>query len=105
MLKVRNLGHVPSKKNMHYPSAGGTRVLMDKKAKAWLKSCTASFVSQLCSACPTSEAGIVTVPSLRSLIASLPHDDNWKVISEETVKAVRVPKGEEGADILIEQIL
>jgi hypothetical protein len=103
VLEIKGLGHVPSKKNKHYAAAKGV-LLMDQETKEWMSRCQSSFVFQLFSICQTNESATVTGHSLRSLIASLPPDDNWKVISEEAVKAVRVPKGEEGAVITIERI-
>lgn len=98
VLTVKSLGHVPSVKN------GKQLFLMNKRNRTWMQKCTEHFALQLLSLCRMNGGGTVTEHSLRSVIASLPADDNWKVISEESVKAVRVAKGNEGAHILIERI-
>jgi len=105
-LRVANLAHVPSKKNKHYPSFGGHRVLMDKKTKAWLDQCILSFESQLRCLSATPDAGIWTEQSARSSIASypLPADDCWQQIPEIHVTMQRCSKGHEGAHVTVEQL-
>jgi hypothetical protein len=41
---------------------------------------------------------------LQYAIASLPQDDNWKIIPSICVHVKVVPKGEEGATITLEKI-
>jgi len=103
-LELKGLGHVPSKKNKHFCAKDGKRVLLDLKTKHWMRRAANSIAFQLCSVFPTTAAVTLTAPALRSLIALLPHDDNWSVIPELSVRAVRVPKGQEGALITIEEI-
>lgn len=98
VLKVRGLGHVPAKKNSMYAVVAG-------ECRRWQKRCQAVLVSQLLSACPTSETATSTTEHLRSLIASLPADDNWKCIPEIHLTVIEVEPGEEGANIIIEEIL
>lgn len=102
-LHVRNMGHIPAKKNYHFPNKNGG-LCIDKRVKDWTTRCTASFVFALLSGCQTEETGTLMVPLLRSLIASLPQDDNWKIISEIQIKAVGTIAGDEGATITIERI-
>lgn len=78
--------------------------IVKKGKREWKKRCVINFISQLLSNIPTNERATLTPPFLRSLIASLPRDDNWKIIPVITVTAVKVPKGEEGAEILITKI-
>jgi hypothetical protein len=96
-LVVRYLGNIPAKKNSMY--AG-----VNPKHQQWQRQCVAGFVSQLRSILATAATGTLTTPSLPSLIASLPPDDNWRVIPEIHAKAVACPPDEVGADILVEVI-
>lgn len=97
-LTVRNLGHVPSFKN------GKQLFLTSKRNREWMKCCQSSFVSQCISACRI-EGRATSMEDLRHFwMLCLPSDDNWKVIPEIRVTCERVIEGEEGADILIEEI-
>src|SRR6267378_8098761 len=70
-LSVKSLGHVPSFKN------GKRLFLTSKKNAAWMKACTASFVSQCISKCQTAGGATSMADLRRFLTASLPLDDNW----------------------------
>lgn len=96
-LNVRGLNHIPALKNSMY-------AIVDKENREWKRRCVQLFVSQLLSSIPTSERATLTPLSLRCLIASLPHDDNWKVIREITLTCEKVTKGDEGATIVIEPL-
>lgn len=93
-LVVRGLGHVPAIKNSMFS-------IVDPKNREWKRRCVQSFVSQLLSSIPTSEQETPMPHFLRCLIASLPHDDNWKVVSEIQIQCQEVPPGDEGAEITI----
>ena len=98
-LTVTGMGHVPSFKN------GKQLFVTSKKNREWMKRCIASFVFQSLSKCQTCADGTVTADSLQSLIASLPPDDNWKVIPVICVTAVKCEPGNEGAEIIITEII
>lgn len=93
-LSLRGLGHVPSLKNSFHS-------IIKPENREWKRRAVKSLESQLLSALPTGASATVMQHSLRSLIASLPPDDNWKVISEIRITAQKVAPGEEGADITI----
>lgn len=102
VLVIRNIGHVPSFKNHKLLTRG--RTITDPKKQKWMKLCIQGFVSQLLSKCQISETGTLTEHHLRSLIALLPQDDNWKHMPELSVSAIQVDKGKEGAFVTIEKI-
>lgn len=89
-LVVRDLGHVPAIKNSMFS-------IVDKKNRAWKRRCVQSFVWQFYSGTATNERVTLTLPCPPSWIASLPQDDNWKILPEIMVRSVKVPKGQEGA--------
>lgn len=91
------MGHIPAIKNSMY-------AIVEKGNREWKKRCVINFISQLLSNIPTNERATLTPPFLRSLIASLPRDDSWKDIPIISINCVKVPKGEEGAEILITKI-
>jgi hypothetical protein len=105
ILSLRQLGHVPSFKNQKRAildrASGKMRTMTKKETAAWMKTATAHLVFQLLSGYATGAGGTVTAHSLRCLIASLPRDDAWQFIPQITITAIKVPKGEEGADITI----
>jgi hypothetical protein len=101
-LVVQGQGHVPAMKNKKRIFNG--RLVTDPKCQRWMQACMSSFASQLHSAFRTSEGATSTVPWQLYAIASLPPDDNWKVMPEIMIRAEKVEKGEEGALIHIEKI-
>lgn len=103
-LAVRQQGHVPSFKNKKRSSRKG-HIYTEPKTKKWMDQCIHNFVSQLFIASRITEGGTLTVPPPRSLIASsLPLDDSRQWIPELHSLCEIVPKGEEGAIILIEKL-
>ena len=94
-LEVKNLGHVPALKNSMY-------AIVDPKHRDWKRRCVASFVSQLISACQTTESETLTTQRVRSLTALLPQDDAWQHIPVMILTASKVKMGDEGAEILID---
>ena len=101
-LVVAGMGHVPAFKNRKRIARG--QLITDPKVQKWMANCVSSFVSQLHSSSLTTDDATSTGQPLQFSIASLPHDDNWKVLPEVHVRGVKVEKGEEGAQILIEKI-
>jgi hypothetical protein len=76
-----------------------------KDVKKWMNTTTESIASQLQCAARTALGETSTAAQRRSWIASLtPRDDARQIIVELVVRNEDVPKGEEGADILIEKI-
>jgi hypothetical protein len=99
-LKIQGLGHVPSFKNSKMIARG--KLITDPKKQAWMEQCISLMAAQLSSSCPMSETGTLTAQSLRSWIAtSLPLDDSCKWIESISVIWLNVPKGKEGAQIMI----
>jgi hypothetical protein len=97
-LEIRGLGHVPALKNSMYS-------IVNKENRDWKRRCVQLIVSQLLSAMQTGGCATPMPPSLPSLIASLPPDDNWKVLRGGVhLLPIKVRPGEEGADILIEPL-
>lgn len=107
VLKIQGLGHVPSKKNHHYPLTNGG-VGLDKEIRQWMRRAQTSIESQLLSLWQTSEPGMEMEcirPVLISLLTRSPKfDDNWKVIPKHEVSCVPCLKGMQGATITIERI-
>jgi hypothetical protein len=99
-LKIHGLGHVPSFKNSKMIARG--RLITDPKKQAWMEQCAALMTAQLLSLFQTTETGTLTAQSLRSWIAtSLPLDDSLKWIESISVIWLSVPKGQEGARVMI----
>lgn len=100
LLTIRGLGHVPSFKNMKRAARKG--LFTEPRAKEWMRACTDSFALQLLSAFQTAKNATPTAPSRPSwIVSAVPLDDSVNEIPELYVKVIRVPVGEEGADILI----
>lgn len=103
-LSVRGIGHIPSKKNYHYPSQSGA-LLIDKPIKERMQHLENAILSAL-----YSESQIVGNEThsecwkrLRTLLSGL-SDDSIREIPDGSWSTKYVPKGEEGADIEIEVI-
>lgn len=96
-LIVRGLGHIPALKNSMY-------AIVDKKNREWKRRCIQLFGSQLLSGTATGEPATLTPHSLRCLTQLLPLDDGWRHIPEINIRCVQVPKGQEGAEIVIERL-
>jgi hypothetical protein len=102
---VRGLGHVPSFKNSKLLLAKQRRLITKPEYQKWMDTVIRSFESQLRSALATSGTVTTTARIPLSLIASsLPLDDSRRWIPQHSVGTLLVPKGEEGADIVIERI-
>lgn len=100
-LAVGNIGHVPTFKNSKMIARG--RLITDPKKQAWMDRCIDSFVYQLRSAFQTRGIATTTGPIPLSRIASLlPLDDSRKWIPSHSVNTRLVPKGQEGAELVIE---
>jgi hypothetical protein len=97
-LEIIRLGNCPSFKN------GKKLFLTNDKAKAWMQAAIASLKSQCISKCPTSGRATWTADLRRFLTASLPVDDNWKIIPNIILTCETVSKGEEGVIIEITEI-
>lgn len=103
LLTIRGLGHVPSFKNLKVIGRGG--LYTKPRAKAWMQACADSFALQLLLEFRTRENATPTGHSRQSWIASVsPRDDSVREIPEVHIVVVRVLKGEEGADLLIEPL-
>lgn len=107
-LVVSGLGHVPgfknSKKIIRNPRTKALMIVSDSGLKKRMDAITQSFVSQLRSALATASAATPTGAPQPSLILSLPQDDNWEWVPELVVTSRLVPKGQEGAEIVIERL-
>lgn len=107
-LRIRGIDHVPSFKNTKsiFKKKTGQRFIgTAPKKKKWMDQATQILESQLRSEFQTRGIGTSMEPPARYSIASLiPLDDSRQWIKELTVTYVKVPKGEEGADIVVEQI-
>lgn len=118
MLEIKGL-QVPSFKNTkriggltRWPDGSwrGNPVLITRKdVKAQMQTITAMLKSQVCSAFLTTGDGTTTGCSPPSSIAWSTHlkglDDCWQQVEIGSVKTILVPKGEEGATIMIEEML
>lgn len=94
--------HVPSFKNAKRIVNGQLRT--ERRIKSWMKSLIESIVSQSTYATVTNGSATWMEALPPSWIASLPQDDRWQIVPEIHVSAIRVSKGEEGADIFIETL-
>ena len=107
-LEIKGMSNIKSFKNNKRAildqRTGKMRTLTEPETKQWMDMVTRSFVSQLLSGIPTTGDATSMGDYLRSLIALLPQDDCWKIISEISVKGIKVKPGQEGAIITIERI-
>lgn len=103
-LEIKGLGHIPSKKNHHFPlKSGGLGI--DKPVKERLERVTKALEFGLLSAFRTTSNGTWTAAQLRSWIAScLPADDSWQHVPSIMISAHKCAKGEEGATIEIVEL-
>lgn len=106
-LRIRGIGHPPSFKNTKsiFKKKGGQRFIgTAPKKKKWMDQATRLFESQLRSEFQTRDIATSTAPHRQFSIASVvPLDDSRQWIKELTVTYVKVPKGEEGCDVVIER--
>lgn len=103
ILELRGLGHVPSFKNKK--RICGKRLVTEQKTAQWMEQAAEIIASQLHSLSLTSETGTAMECSLRSwILTSLPLDDSLAWIGTLSVNWQRTHKGNEGANITIEQL-
>lgn len=105
-LTVSGLGHVPSFKNKKIivKTKRRPRLITHPKVQQWMERCTQSFASQLRARFPTTGSGTTAECSPPSKTVSWPLDDNWQELEIGRVRTILVPKGQEGADLLIESL-
>lgn len=106
-LTIRGLGHCPSFKNnksIYRSKEGLPFIATNAERKLWMQRATRLIESQLLSKFQTTGPETQTAADLQSWIAScVPLDDSWQWVRELNIKTVRVPKGQEGAEIEITQ--
>ena len=105
VLTVRLGCHVPSKKNHHYPSADGKRILIDKNIKQRMVELENAIACELFSLSAMLANG---TPSecwrqLLMLLSGL-SDDSIAQVPSGSWDVRYVPKGEEGVEIHITEI-
>ena len=103
VVRLKAFGNIVTQKNHKMLSRG--RLITDPKKQAIAKAITEGFVSQFLCGSATEGAGILTEAQRLSLTALWPRDDCWTCVPELHVTARLVPKGQEGADITIEQLI
>jgi hypothetical protein len=101
-LRIRGIGHIPSKKNAHYPLTNGG-LGIDKSVRERMKYLEYAIESALYSLCQTTESGMRSecLKQLRTRLSGL-LDDSIREIPSGAWATVKVPKGEEGLDIIID---
>lgn len=105
VLKIRGLNHIPSKKNHHFPLQNGGLGL-DAEIKERMDRITRALLCELLSLCQTTGSAMQTGCSrLSSIVSRMPVKDSWQWIPEITVNCKMVPKGEEGANVEITEII
>ncbi len=107
-ISLTGLGHVPSFKNTKSIARrknGSPMIITNPVRKEWMEEAIRIIESQLLSKFRTTFGGTGTVAQLRSWIASsMPLDDCRQWIPELHVSFVEVPKGEEGAEIVVTRL-
>lgn len=102
-LRVEGLGHVPSMKNKKMMTRG--RLITDPKRQKWMERCIRSFESSLLSQSLTTVGETSTGTCQHYSIVWLSHfDDSVQWLKEIHVKAIKVPRGREGALIELESL-
>lgn len=100
LLVVSGMGHVPSFKNNKLLTRG--RLITNPRNQAWMEAVADAFASQLLCWFQTTGIEILTEQQALSSIATLvPLDDSLAWIGELSVNWRHVPKGMEGAEIVI----
>jgi hypothetical protein len=94
---------VPSFKNAKHSGKSGF-VYTDPKIKKRKDQIERLIVSALFSALPINVSTIQMVASVRSLIASLPRDDDWKILRRQSIDSDPCKPGDEGFTITIERL-
>lgn len=105
-LTVQGLGHVPSFKNhKRIITRPNPRLMTRPEVQEWMDKAAASIESQLISLYQIAEAVTPTGQSLQSWIqSSMPLDDDLVWIGVPSGNWRRVKPGEEGFEIIIEEI-
>jgi hypothetical protein len=101
-LHVKGQGHVVSKKNSKMITHG--RLITKPDYQHWTRRVLADLESQCWPIIQTCEGATSMERVQQFLTCSLPCDDNWQVVPELILKGKLVPKGMEGAEILIEPL-
>ena len=102
-LNIKGLGPVPGIKNSKLLCRG--RLVTKPEYQKWMKRAIQAIESQLLSGTPTSDAATWTTQQRLSwIVSNMPWDDSWTWIPEITVRATKVPRGQEGATITIEKV-
>jgi hypothetical protein len=102
-LTIQGLGEVVSFKNSKVIASG--KLFTKPRYAEWMKNCTDSFALQLLCEYRTRENATPTGLSRPSWIAlSVPLDDSVREIVEERIVVQFVEKGQEGAEIVIENL-
>jgi hypothetical protein len=103
VLRVEGLGHVPSFKNSKV--IGQRRLFTKPEYRLWMDRVTRSFESQLLLAFQTTDAGTWTAHSAPSLTVWWKRfDDSHQWVPELNIERIQVPKGKEGAVVMIESL-
>ena len=103
VVRLKVTGHVSTHKNSKMLAHG--RLFTAPAKQRWMEETIASFLSQLISGSATSDGVTSTERLPLSVIAScVPSEDCWTCVPQMHLSARLVPKGEEGADITIEQL-
>jgi len=108
-LRIQGIGNVPSFKNskqiVQNPKTKRPMLITDPKKRKWMNEATRVIESQLRSCIQTCGIATPTAKDARSWIASsMPLDDSWVWVKENSDNSRRVSSGEEGAIITIERI-
>lgn len=94
--------HIMSKKNKHYPSAGGHRILMDKKTKVHMENLENAILFELYSSSRTTESETHSecLKQLRTVLSGL-SDDSIREVPSGSWGVEYATKGNEGVAITI----
>ena len=102
-LVIQGLGHVGNFKNCK--ACWRNMLVTVPRAKKQMNQLVVDFASQLTSLYRTSVSETQTGQSIQSWIASsVPLDDSVREIDELVVRVRRVPKGNEGTIVKIEEV-
>lgn len=106
VLTLNHLGHCPSFKNNKMLVKG--KLITDPKKQKWMNQAIQQLKSQLLSASQTTEGETLTAepqPSSTALLMRLKNmDDCRQWVPEIHVRCEIVEKGQEGVDIVIEEL-
>jgi hypothetical protein len=105
---IQGQGPVPSFKNkkriVTNPKTGRPFLATEYQTKKWMTGVISNIESQLRSLCQIKEGGITPECLRRFAMRSLPQDDTWRALQIGSVRTKLVPKGLEGAVIVIEKV-